>query len=125
MKHMTVASAVLALVGIAPAVDSLNVRMIGYYLTGADRIAVEREYACILAFHGGLRLISVADPAHPYEVGQYRRYRLRLRRRPLSTRTTSILRTTLPGYVSSRLPTLRIRLRSGLSTHRSPSATSP
>jgi len=62
---------VLVLAGTASAIDSLNVRLIGFYLTGADRIAVEREYACILAFHVGLRLISVADPAHPYEVGQY------------------------------------------------------
>ena len=71
MKPMTALLLLLVLVGIAPAMDSLNVRLVGYYLTGADRIAVERGYACILASHYGLRLISVADPDSIYEVGQF------------------------------------------------------
>jgi hypothetical protein len=71
VKPKTVLLLVLALAGTASAVDSLNVRLIGFYLTEAERIDVTRECACILAFHVGLRLISVADPAHPYEVGQF------------------------------------------------------
>jgi hypothetical protein len=63
---------VLALFGTASAIDSLNVRLIGYYLTygGAFGIAVDSEYAFIVDFHAPLRLISIADPAHPFEVGQ-------------------------------------------------------
>jgi hypothetical protein len=71
MKPTTVLLLVLALVGTAPAIDSLNVRLVGYYLTGsAFGIAVDSEYASIVEFDSPLRLISVADPTRPFEAGQ-------------------------------------------------------
>ena len=60
---------VSALVGIAQA-DSLNVRFIGGCDT--DRawcVAVSGNYAYVADYGAGLVVISVADPAHPTEVG--------------------------------------------------------
>jgi hypothetical protein len=73
VKHTTVLLSVLALVGTAPAIDSLNVRLIGFYHTAnaAHGVAVDSGYACITDINGSLRIISVADPAHLSEVGHY------------------------------------------------------
>jgi hypothetical protein len=59
----------LLLVGIAPAVDSLNVRLVGHCQTPPSyvtSVTLSGEYAYIA--DGALRVISVADPAHPVEV---------------------------------------------------------
>ena len=73
MKHMTVLLSVLALFGTAPAIDSLNFRLIGLYQTAGAAFGVDvcGDYACISTYAGSLRVISVADPAHPSEVGHY------------------------------------------------------
>jgi hypothetical protein len=61
------------LVGTAPAVDSLNFRLIGFYHTAnvAFDVAVDSDYACITDINRSLRIISVADPAHLFEVGHF------------------------------------------------------
>jgi hypothetical protein len=61
----------LLLAGIAPAADSLNVRLIGSWDSPghAYDVAVVGDYAYVVAETAGLRVISVADPAHPTEVG--------------------------------------------------------
>jgi len=61
----------LLLVGIAPAQDSLNCRLVGYCPTPslAFAVAVAGDYAYVADDSAGLRVISVADPAHPSEVG--------------------------------------------------------
>ena len=61
----------LLLVGVAPAVDSLNVRLIGSCDTpdSAYGVAVSGVYAYVADMDSGLRVISVFDPAHPAEVG--------------------------------------------------------
>ncbi len=61
------------LVGTAAAVDSLNVRLVGFYYTAtaAFGVDVSGDYACIADLAGSLRVISIADPAHPSEVGHY------------------------------------------------------
>jgi hypothetical protein len=61
----------LLLVGVAPAADSLNVRFIGSYDTpyNAVDVAVKGDYAFVADQSSGLRVISIADPAHPTEVG--------------------------------------------------------
>jgi len=63
----------LLLAGVAPAQDSLNVRFVGYYDTpgSAQGVAVSGAYAYVADYDGGLRIISVSDPAHPAEVGYY------------------------------------------------------
>jgi len=62
----------LLLVGPAPAVDSLNVRLIGFYHTANMAFGVDVDGDCVcIADPAGLRVISVADPAHPSEVGHY------------------------------------------------------
>jgi hypothetical protein len=75
MRHTTILSFlfVLALAGTAPAVDSLNVRLIGFYhtATAAYGVDVSGDYAYIADLNGSLRVISTADPAHPFEVGHY------------------------------------------------------
>ena len=73
MKPTTVILFVLALVGTASAVDSLNFRTIGFYGT-ADLdwdVALDSDYACITDINRSLRILSVADPEHVYEVGHY------------------------------------------------------
>ena len=59
-----------ALAGIAQA-DSLNVRFIGHCAAGrrADGMAIVGAY--VIVADKGLRIISVADPAHPVEVGYW------------------------------------------------------
>jgi hypothetical protein len=71
MKPTTVFLLVFALAGTSLAIDSLNLRMIGLYHTDAYGVDVYGDYACISDFAGSLRVISVADPAHPAEVGHY------------------------------------------------------
>lgn len=75
MRHTTVLLSllVLALAGTAPAIDSLNVRLIGFYhtATAAFGVDVSGDYACIADLAGSLRVISIADPTHPTEVGHY------------------------------------------------------
>jgi hypothetical protein len=62
----------LLLVGIAPAADSVDVRLIGVCDThNAHGVAATEDYAYVADFDSGLRVISVADPAHPAEVGYY------------------------------------------------------
>ncbi len=63
----------LLLVGTAPAVDSLNVRLIGFYHTSnmARGVDVGGDYACVADNYAGLRVIYVADPTAPSEVGHY------------------------------------------------------
>jgi hypothetical protein len=59
----------LLLAGIAPAADSLNVRLVGHCDTPKPdcySVTVSGEYAYVA--DGGLRVISVADPAHPSEI---------------------------------------------------------
>jgi hypothetical protein len=70
---MTALLSLLVLVGTAPAVDSLNVRLIGFYHTANSVFGIDvyGDYACISDDYGSLRTISVADPAHPYEAGHY------------------------------------------------------
>ena len=60
----------LLLAGIAPAADSLNVRLVGFYDTPGEAwdVAVVGDTAYVVE-EGALRVISVADPAHPVEVG--------------------------------------------------------
>jgi len=61
---------VSALVGIAQA-DSLNVRFIGGIDTDqAWCVEVSGDYAYVADYSSGLRVISVADPAHPDTVGR-------------------------------------------------------
>jgi hypothetical protein len=62
----------LLLLGAALA-DSLNVRLIGSCPTPsvAFGLAVAGEYAYIAGGYDGLRIISIAAPAHPVEVGHY------------------------------------------------------
>jgi hypothetical protein len=61
------------LVGLAPAVDSLNVRLIGFRHTSnmARGVDVGGNYACIADNYAGLRVIDVSDPTAPSEVGHY------------------------------------------------------
>jgi hypothetical protein len=68
---MSVICLVLLLISAAQAVDSLNVRLIGNCDTPglANGVAVEGNYAFVADWGSGLRVISVADPAHPAEVG--------------------------------------------------------
>lgn len=63
----------LLLAGAAPAADSLNVRLIGYCNTSnmAHGVDVGGDYACVADYYAGLRVISVADPTSPSEVGHY------------------------------------------------------
>ncbi len=63
----------LLLVGTAPAYDSLNVRLIGYREMSniARGIDVGGDYACVANYSAGLRVMSVADPTSPFEVGHY------------------------------------------------------
>jgi hypothetical protein len=70
LSVLPVAGFCLFLAGVAPAADSLNVRLIGYFDTpgAAWDVAVIGEIAYV-AETGALRVISVADPAHPVEVG--------------------------------------------------------
>jgi len=61
----------LLLAGTAPAADSLNVRLVGHCNTPVSAVysvSVSGEYAYIA--DGGLRVMSVADPAHPSLVAQ-------------------------------------------------------
>jgi hypothetical protein len=72
VKPTTVLLLLLALVGTAPAIDSLNFRTIGFYQMGVERyVALDSDYACVTDIDGSLRVISVADPAHLFEVGHY------------------------------------------------------
>jgi hypothetical protein len=63
----------LLLVSVAPAADSLNVRAIGscdapgYALD----VSVSGDHAYVTDGDSGLRVISIADPAHPVQVGRY------------------------------------------------------
>jgi hypothetical protein len=61
----------LLLVGVAPAADSLNVRLVGMCDTpdAAYAVAANGGYAYVAADVYGLRVISLADPANPVEVG--------------------------------------------------------
>lgn len=61
------------LVGNAPASDSLNVRLVGFCHTPAWAlgVAVSGDYAYVADFTDGFRVISVADPANPVEVGYW------------------------------------------------------
>jgi hypothetical protein len=53
--------------------DSLNVRFIGSCDTPGDArgLAVSGSYAYVADWNAGLRVISVADPTHPAEVGHF------------------------------------------------------
>ena len=72
---MIVFCLVLLLAGSAPAVDSLNVRLVGRWDSLPDNfsfgVAAQGSYAYVADFGDGLRVISVADPSHPTEVGYY------------------------------------------------------
>jgi hypothetical protein len=59
---------VLLLAGIAPAADSLNVRLVGNWaaVMECSGIAADGDYVYLAA--GWLHVVSVADPAHPVEV---------------------------------------------------------
>jgi len=63
----------LLLAGVAPAADSLNVRLVGRWDSLPHHfsygVAVQGSYAYVADYVGGLRVISIADPAHPIEVG--------------------------------------------------------
>ena len=61
----------LLLVGVAPAADSLNVRLVGSYSTSdmALGMDIKGDYAYVADGAAGLRVITVTDPAHPVEVG--------------------------------------------------------
>lgn len=65
----------LLLAGVAPAYDSLNVRLVGRCDSLPDPfaygVAVQGSYAYVADWTGGLRVLSIADPAHPTEVGFY------------------------------------------------------
>ena len=70
---LLVASLSLLIVGLAPAADSLNVRLVGWCSTGEAPVGVVGlgDYAYIAVDgESALRVISVADPAHPVEVGR-------------------------------------------------------
>jgi hypothetical protein len=70
MKYSAVLLAAgLLLVGVAPAQDSLNVRLVGYedtHSTDGYSVALSGGYAYIA--DGRLRVMAVGDPAHPSEV---------------------------------------------------------
>ena len=61
----------LLLVGIAPAADSLNVRLVGTIDTpgSAMKLALSGQYLYVADSDSGLLVISIADPRHPVEVG--------------------------------------------------------
>jgi hypothetical protein len=63
----------LLLAGVAPAYDSLNVRLVGRWDSLPDNfsfgVAAQGNYAYVADYSAGLRVISVADPSHPTEVG--------------------------------------------------------
>ena len=65
----------LLLAGLAPAYDSLSIRLVGRWDSLPDYfsfgVAAQGDYAYVADFAAGLRVISVADPAHPTEVGYY------------------------------------------------------
>ncbi len=63
----------LLLVGSTEAVDSLNIRYVGFCPTSdwALGVAVSGDIACVAAFQSGLRIMSVADPANPVELGYW------------------------------------------------------
>ena len=73
MKYalVTAFSLCLLLAGVSPAADSLNVRLIGRCAVGRrpGRMAIVGVY--VIVADQGLRVISVADPAHPVEVGYW------------------------------------------------------
>ena len=62
---------VLLLVGVAPAADSLNVRLVGHCDTPglAFGAAAAGSYVCVADQAAGLRVIDVSDPAYPQERG--------------------------------------------------------
>ncbi|GEM_PF-898094 len=62
----------VVLAGVAPGADSLHCRLVGewgrqYMVSG---VAVKGKYAYVVGGSGCLSVISVADPAHPVEVGR-------------------------------------------------------
>jgi hypothetical protein len=63
----------LFLLGVAPAADSLNVRLVGSCPTPTQALclALKGDYAFVVDAESGLRVISVADPTHPVEVGHF------------------------------------------------------
>ena len=63
----------LLLVSAAQANDSLNIRFVGSCTTPGDArgLAVSGSYAYVADWNAGLRVISLADPAHPVEVGHF------------------------------------------------------
>jgi len=71
VKQTTVLLLLLVLVGAARAADSLNVRLVSDYDTPGQAcgVAVNGDYVYVAGQDSGLRVISVADPAHPVEVG--------------------------------------------------------
>jgi hypothetical protein len=62
----------LLLVGVAPAADSLNVRLVGYcdIPAEAEHVVVRGGYAYVADAESGLLVVSVSDPAHPSVVGR-------------------------------------------------------
>jgi len=63
----------LLLAGVAPAADSLHVRLVGFYAdsSGTGSGDVCGDYAYYLGPDSDFTVLSVADPAHPVPVGQY------------------------------------------------------
>ena len=66
-------SLILLLVGVAPAQASSGIQLIGGCDTPGEAfsIAVNGDYAYVADGYSGLRVISLADPAQPAEVGHY------------------------------------------------------
>jgi hypothetical protein len=73
--RMAVFCLILLLAGIAPAFDSLNVRLVGRWDSLPDNfsfgVTARGDYAYVADYSAGLRVISVSDPAHPIEVGYF------------------------------------------------------
>jgi len=63
----------LLLAGVAPARDSLNVRLVGRCDSLPNPftfgVAAHGDYVYVADYSAGLRVVSVADPEHPTEVG--------------------------------------------------------
>ncbi len=69
-KNVSLLMLVLA-VAAPVAADSLNVRLVGTYNApeGPIDVAVTDSLALVADFSQGLRVVSIADPANPTELG--------------------------------------------------------
>ena len=72
MRRMVVfALAMVLVVGVCGAADSLNVSLAGHYYTGGHSLGVYVSgiYAYVANAYGGLRIIDISTPSSPSEVG--------------------------------------------------------